>query len=94
MAIVHIGIKFGFVADVMFPKAALPDAFFPSFDMTVAANPIWQLAGKPRFYGPPPTGIIAIPIGQGPDHMQVIGQNHPSVDQKGALGFGLAYGVS
>lgn len=87
-AIADVGRHVALIADVMLPKTPLPYPTLLPLNMARAQSSDRQPSGKTRFYQPPPGGKIAVACRQGPDTMQVIGQDHPSVDLKRSLGSG------
>ena len=56
--------------------------------------PCGQAGGKARFDQPPAGCEVAIAIGQGPDRVQMVGQNHPSLDLKRAFGSRHPHGLA
>lgn len=62
--------------------------------MACAARGWGHGAGKAGLDHAPPRPEIAIPLGQGPDAMHVVRQNHPGVDVEGAGGSGLLHGCA
>ena len=72
-AMLHCALKIVAVADGVFAKAALPDAFF-------SACGGYGLC-KARFDPPPAFGVKYAPAGFGPDCVQMIGQDHLGVAQ-------------
>ena len=73
------------VSDVVLPIAALPDPALHPGHVARTQRPLRETSGKPRLDQPPARREIAIPLGQGPDAVHVVRQNHPGVDREGAL---------
>jgi hypothetical protein len=69
------------VTDKMFPKPALPDAFFTT--APVAGRDMIgrrHMARERRFQQTPPLGIVRAIIRQRPDHMKFVRQNNSRVN--------------
>lgn len=97
--IVHVPVKVRLVADLMFPEAALPDRGFAA---TGAARGLSfgqikmtgaSLRGQ-AFDQIPAQAVIGIVSRQGPEAVQVIGQQHPGVDGERVFGTDVLNGVS
>lgn len=73
------------VPDMMFPIPALPDAPLATQDMRWPQGARRHVPRKTCLDQPPARWIIGILCGQGQDAMQMVGQDHPGVDRKGAL---------
>ncbi len=72
-----------FIADHVLPEAPLPDAAFAARDANIAPKFVfWKRSCKPALDQPPSRREIAILRGQGPDRMDMIGQNDERVDRK------------
>jgi hypothetical protein len=81
-----------FIANLMLPKTGLPNIFYMGWFQFLRAflsapflEPTYPLIvtnGKTIFYQTPPRRKIIITIGQCPYAMDVIGQQHKSVDFK------------
>src|SRR5437899_9070127 len=75
------------VADLMFPKAALPDAGFLAIDSGTGqvSSTIFRsaaLGNKTLDHGPAHRKL-RITLRQGQDAMQMMGQQNPGIDSKG-----------
>ena len=82
--------KIFFIADSMFPEAPLPDRGFAVFvfrcaDPLVALIIVAASQGYRTFYHYPARGKFGVAVGQCLQAVQVIGQQNPYVDSKGAL---------
>lgn len=73
------------IPDMMFPIPALPNAALATQNMRWPQGARRHLPRKTCFDQPPARWIIGISRGQGQDAMQMIGQDNPGVDGKGAL---------
>ena len=82
----HCARKIVAVADGVFAKTALPDAFFPACGG-------YGLC-KARFDPPPAFGVKYAPTGFGPDCVQMIGQDHHGVAGDGKFLHSLGIGVA
>src|SRR5260370_18483665 len=73
-----------FIADQMLPEASLPDAAFAA-RLANGAEPflLRQCFGEATFDQPPAGREIAVAGRQGPDRMQMIGQDDECVDVEG-----------
>lgn len=83
--IVHVPVKVRLVADLMFPEAALPDRGFAAAGAArgLSSGQIKMTDASLRrqpFDQIPAQAVIGIVSRQGPDAMQMIGQQHPGVD--------------
>lgn len=84
MNVVHVPRKIVIVPNQMFPITSLPDTPL-SLGNTAGIDPLtWrQAARNPRLDQRPAAGIIHIPVGQGPQGVEVVGQDHDGIDGKG-----------
>jgi hypothetical protein len=72
------------IADQMFPEATLPDALVPALHMTGRQiGGCGDMARKSRLDQPPAFAEIGVTHRQGPDHMELIGQDHRRRNRKG-----------
>ncbi len=72
------------VADQMFPEPALPYPVLTATTATLGAI-AWRgnVTRKPRLDRTPAFGEIRVPIRQGPDHVQFVGQDNGGINLKG-----------
>jgi hypothetical protein len=76
MNVIDVAREVGIVADGVLPKAALPYAFFASADFTPASLRIGrETAGEIVLYQAPAAGKIRVVGREGPNRVQVIGQD-------------------
>ena len=73
---------------MMFPKPPLPNPALLPRDMARPHSPFRQAARKSRLDEPPPRRKIPVLPRQSPDTMQMVRQNHPSINVKRPLRFG------
>jgi hypothetical protein len=71
------------VANGMFPIPPLPETAFV-FSYPASGNPLagFDASGKGRFDLPPAQAKVAIPFGQGPQGMKMVGQDDHGVEGK------------
>ena len=73
---------------MMFPKPPLPNPALLPRDMARPHSPLWQMLRKSRLDEPPARRKIPVLRRQSPNTMQMVRQNHPSINVKRPLRFG------
>ena len=93
-AIGDMGGEVGVIADQVVPISPLPDAFFTAIPFALGGGFRHVMAfGKGRFDQAPAGGEIGVTGRQGPDGVQVIGQNDDCVGADGVLAQGASVGL-
>ena len=96
--VIHAPLEIGIVSNLMLPKPALPNAAFTprssrGTQPRVIVQGVRGLAAK-LFDHVPTQAVIAVVFGQRPDGVQVIGQQHPSVDGERMVRSGACHRVA
>ena len=89
MDVIHVVHPIGFVANQVFPEASLPDWFFSS-----TVYRYIKTSRKPVLYQSPALRKIIVAIGELPERMQMVGQNHDGFDVERVIGLDVVEGVS
>ena len=83
--VIEVRLEIVLVNDRMLPESALPDSS-PAFVLFACGNSLVPTAARQKrlrkalLNDTPTRGIIRVPAGQGPDRMQMIGQENDGVD--------------
>ena len=83
MDVIGAALEIALVADRMFPEALLPKAVLAPAITCERGASRRDTAGEGRFDPAPPIREIRIPLGQGHNSMQVIGENGDGIENKG-----------
>jgi len=84
--VIHMPLQVGSVADLVFPKAALPQTFFSLASFACGPEARREVSRKRALEQAPAAGVVGVAFRQCPDGMEVIGQD---ANGEGAEGTGL-----